>query len=77
VDEISSPVGSKDKVSYEKSNAPLESVLNCGCHSLFREGNYERGRKGTPWSSVQPVKTGGHSFQNKINLLKKCFQNMH
>ena len=41
-------VGNKDKFSYGKSNAPLQSVLNCGCHSLFREGNYERGRKGTP-----------------------------
>ena len=41
-------VGNKDKFSYGKSNAPLQSVLNCDCHSLFREGNYERGRKGTP-----------------------------
>ena len=41
-------VGNRDKVSYGKSNAPLQSVSNCGCHSLFREGNYERGRKGTP-----------------------------
>ena len=69
-------VGNKDKFSYGKSNAPLQSVLNCGCHSLFREGNYERGRKGTPCSSGQPVKTGGHSFQNKINLLKKCLRKL-
>ena len=41
-------LGNKDKFSYGKSNAPLQSVSNCGCHSLFREGNYERGRKGTP-----------------------------
>ena len=65
-------VGNKDKVSYGKSNAPLQRILNCDCHSLFREGNCERGRKGTPRSSSQPVKTDGHSFQNKINLLKKC-----
>jgi hypothetical protein len=64
--------GIKDKFSYGKSNAPLQRILNCDCHSLFREGNCERGRKGTPRSSSQPVKTDGHSFQNKINLLKKC-----
>jgi hypothetical protein len=33
--------------------------------------SYEHGRKGSYRSSNQPVKTGGHSSLNKINLLKK------
>ena len=37
-DDISCPVGNKDKFSNGKSNAPLQSVKIVTCYSLFREG---------------------------------------
>ena len=55
-----------DNLSWVKQRTSAE-CKNCDMLLPVPGRSYERGRKVTPRSSSQPVKTDGHSF-NKIHL---------
>ena len=59
VDEHATRICNKDKISHGTC-APLQRVKYCGLSLPVPGRNCERGRKGTPRSSSQPVKTDGH-----------------
>ena len=68
VDKLMTWLYNKAKVSYGKSEVPLQSVRSVTCYSLFREGATNTAGKEPHKGSGQPVKAVGHSFQNKSNL---------
>ena len=68
MDKLAAWLCNKAKVSYGKSNAPMQSVRIVTCYSLFREGAMNAVGKEPHEGSGQPVKAVRHSFQNKNNL---------